>query len=445
MMPFDPTTSPKPSPEPSAQSLLADIPTQRLLEILRGLPWRAVRRPSQVPPEGDWFVWLILAGRGWGKTRTGAEFVAEALQAQPNRRAALVAQTFDDGRDVMVEGESGLLSCLPEPFAWNRSQGQLVLPNGSRADIYSSEQPRALRGPQHHVAWGDEPAHWEDARKGDEIGTTWSNLKLGLRLGEHPRCVLTTTPQPTALLTGIHGRPGLLEQPNVVVTRGSTYENLVNLAPTFAEQVLALYEGTRTGRQELHAEILTDNPRALWQPSLIEATRAAEGVERTYERVVVAVDPSASSQGDEAGIVVAAKGKDGHGYVLADKSLRGSPYTWALAAVTAYHDHKADRIVAEANNGGEMVELTIRTVDPNVPVKLVNASRGKVTRAEPIVALYEKSRVHHVGPFPELEEQQTSWVPGEGESPDRLDALVWALTELMVTGAWGGRVASGIA
>ena len=438
-----------PSPRPSGRSLLEE-PDETLRAILHELPWETVRRAKQTPPPGDWFAWLILAGRGFGKTRTGAEFVKDALLEHPGWRAALVAATFPDGRDTMVEGESGLLSTLkPEHLrggsvqtAWNRSMGELYLANGSRAKVYTSEEPSRLRGPQHHVAWGDEPAHWKDAKDGDQEGTTWSNLKLGLRLGSQPRVVLTTTPKPVKLLVGTKERPGLMKDPTVVVTRGSTYENLDNLAPTFAEQVLGAYEGTRIGRQELNAEILEDVEGALWTLALIEQTRLPRpplitregGLALDLVRVVVAVDPAVTSQedSDETGIIVAGLGHDGRGYVLADRSTRASPNAWAKRAIAAYDEFDADRIVAEVNNGGDLVETVIRTIRDNVPYTAVHASRGKRTRAEPVSSLYEQGKVSHVGALPELEDQLTTWDPESGDSPDRLDALVWGLTHLML-------------
>lgn len=428
-----------------------------------GLPWRLTRRPEQEAPSGDWFAWLILAGRGWGKTRTGAEFIIDRLLEQDQIRAALVGITFDDVRDTMVEGESGLQSILDARkirHNWNRSLGQLTLRNGSRADTYSSERPRQLRGPQHHVAWGDEPAHWNDADLGDVEDTTWSNLKLGLRLGEDPRVVLTTTPQHVRLLYGLHDQGGLLRDPLVVLTKGSTYDNLDNLSPSFRRTVVEPYEGTRLGRQELHAEDIGDVEGALWTRDLIVYRRPPQEVRKSglvasaFERVIVGIDPNTTGNGDEAGIIVGGRsrcdltckpaddqrlagiatvtGCGGHGWAIDDRTVAGGPSAWAAAAVRAYRDHQADGIVAESNNGGEMVRITIASVDPTVPVSLVHASRGKWTRAEPVEALYERRRISHVVMLPELESEMTRWVPGSGESPNRLDAHVWAMTALML-------------
>ncbi|WP_200939667.1 terminase large subunit domain-containing protein [Deinococcus sp. Leaf326] len=399
--------------------------------------WLSMARPNQLPPLGDWFVWLILAGRGFGKTRTGAESIAQWARETPRGRFALVAQTFADARDTMVEGESGLLSVLDESelrggsvdTAWNRSLGELFLRNGARFKCYSSETPRKLRGPQHHGAWGDEPATWDDADQGTAEDTTWSNLLFGLRLGDDPRVVLTGTPRPVRLVRE------LLKEATTALTKGGTYENIGNLSKTFQRNVIAKYEGTRLGRQELNGELLDDTPGALWKYAMFNR----EGFRLKFEdlpdlvRIVVAIDPQASQSGDnaESGIVVAGKDAEGHAYVLGDLSGNFSPIEWATTAVDAYTYHKADAIVPEKNNGGDMVATTVRTVNPNVNVSPVWASRGKHTRAEPVSALYEQNRVHHVGVFPDLEGQMTTWVPGE-KSPDRMDALVWALTELML-------------
>ncbi|QLG12478.1 DNA-packaging protein [Deinococcus sp. D7000] len=401
------------------------------------LRWLEIARPTQLPPDGDWLVWLILAGRGFGKTRTGAETIAQWARETPNGRFALIGQTYADARDVMVEGESGLLAVFDESelrggtvdTAWNRSLGELYLANGSKFKIYSSEKPRQLRGPQHHGAWGDEPATWNDAENGTADDTTWSNLLFGLRLGDDPRVVLTGTPRPNRLIRE------LLKEADTATTRGSTYDNLHNLSGTFRRKVISKYEGTRLGRQELDGEVLDDTPGALWSYGLFNR----EGFRVRFEdlpemvRIVVAVDPQASQSDEsaETGIVVAGLGTDGQGYVMGDLSLSGSPTEWATVAVDAYRHHQADAVVPEKNNGGDMVVSTIEAVDKSVNVTPVWASRGKQTRAEPISTLYEKNRIHHVGAFADLEGQMTTWVPGM-KSPDRMDALVWALTELMI-------------
>jgi predicted phage terminase large subunit-like protein len=387
--------------------------------------WRP--RPSQKPPLGKWRVWLLLAGRGFGKTRAGAEYVKAQVEARKAWRIALVGPTAADARAVMVEGESGLLAISrpgnrPE---YEPSKHLLTWPNGAIATTYSADEPDRLRGPQHDFAWCDELAAWRYPQ-------AWDMLMFGLRLGADPRAIVTTTPRPTKFIRE------LIADPKVVVTRGRTVENAKNLAPAFLEQIVRRYQGTRLGRQELDAEILDDVPGALWSHAIIDAARTTIAPELT--RVVVAIDPAVSSEehADETGIVVAGKDRDGHGYVLADLSGRYTPTEWARAAVAAYHSHAADRIVAEVNNGGEMVEATVRVVDPGVPCPAVHAARGKVARAEPIAALYEQGRVHHLGAFAALEDQMCAFVHDfdrttAGYSPDRVDALVWALTELLAT------------
>jgi phage terminase large subunit-like protein len=384
--------------------------------------WTFLARDKQLPPPGNWQTWLILAGRGFGKSRTGAEWVRAQVEQHGKRRIALVGRTAADARDVMVEGESGLLAVCP---SWNKpryepSKRRLTWPNGAIATTYSGDKPDQLRGAQHEAAWCDELAAWRYAESFDQ-------LLFGLRLGTHPQIVVTTTPRPTKIIRS------LMSDPSVVVTTGTTYENKANLAPSALAQLIRKYAGTRLGRQELEAAILDDAPGALWKRDNIETHRRLKAPELT--RIVVGVDPAATSNADsdETGILVCGISRDGHGYVLDDKSLQASPDGWARAAVVAYHAHECDRVIAEANNGGEMVEHTLRTVDANVPVKLVRASRGKATRAEPIAALYEQGKVHHVGAFAELEDQLCQWTPGDADSPDRLDALVWCLTELMIT------------
>jgi phage terminase large subunit-like protein len=304
------------------------------------------------------------------------------------------------------------------------SKGRLNFPNGTIAYTYSSEVPAKLRGPQHHYAWADELSSWNDATKGDVVDTAWNNLMLGLRLGNAPRVIVTTTPKPNRLTKTIMTRK------TTVVTKGSTYDNLGNLAPVFKEQVLAAYEGSRIGRQELMGELLEDVEGALWTNAMLEAALTDDVPD--MQRVVVAIDPSGGDAegNDEQGIMVAGLGIDGLYYVLADRSCKLSPQGWASRAVAAYEEFKADRIVAEKNFGGDMVEAIIKQIDRNVPTRMVSASRGKVQRAEPIAALYEQAKVRHVKGLEELEAQMTGWTPNDGTSPDRMDALVWALTDL---------------
>ena len=391
--------------------------------------WPAVARPNQLRPPGDWWqIWLLLAGRGFGKTRTLAEWVCDQAASGQASRIALVAATAADARDVLVEGESGILAVAP-PWCrpiYEPSKRRLTWPNGVIATTFSAEEPDRLRGPQHDAAVCDELASWSHPE-------TWDMLQFGLRLGRKPRCLIATTPRPTKLLRELLAREGH----DVVVTRGSSYDNKANLAPAFFAQIVKKYEGTRLGRQELNAELLEDTPGALWSQGLIDGTRISAAPELT--RIVVAIDPAVTSgeDADETGVVVVGQDKDGQGYVLADCSGRYTPIEWARIAISAYRTHHADRIVAERNNGGDMVEATLRMVDQNVPVTTVWASRGKVTRAEPISALYEQGRMHHVGTFPQLEDQMTNFTSdfdreAAGYSPDRLDAMVWAATELLV-------------
>ena len=385
--------------------------------------WSVWRRPKQTTPPGDWRVWLILAGRGFGKTRTGAEFVREQVNAGRYSRIALVGATAADVRDTMIEGESGLLAVFPpdQRPRYEPSKRRVTFHNGATASAFSADEPDRLRGPNHDLAWADELAAWRYV-------DAWDQLMLGLRLGDHPRVVVTTTPRPTALIR----RLARSDDGTVHATTGSTYENAANLAADFIAEMRRRYEGTRLGRQELEAQILDDVEGALWDRVAIDETRTTDTP--PLRRIVVAIDPAVTSgeNSDETGIIVAGVAQNGDAYILDDRTMRASPNDWASAAVAAYHRHKADLIVAEANQGGDLVENVLKAVDPRVPVHLVRASRGKRTRAEPVAALYEQRRAHHVGFFPELEDQLCSWVPDVGSSPDRLDALVWALTDLVV-------------
>lgn len=366
----------------------------------------------------------MLAGRGFGKTRTGAEWVRE--KKERCGRIALVAPTAGDARDVMVEGESGILACSP---SWDRpryepSKRRVTWKNGARATLYSAEDPEALRGPQFSAAWADELCAWPYAQE------TWDMLQFGLRLGRNPQCAVTTTPKPIKVLKD------LIVNPATVVTGGSTYANRANLAEGFFAQIIRRYEGTRLGRQELLAEILDDVPGALWTRAMFDKHRLRQAPE--LRRVVVAIDPSGAGGDDDSsnsiGIIGAGLGIDGRGYILTDRTCSLSPAGWGRRAVDAYHEFKADRIVAEQNFGGAMVEHVIKTTDPKASFRAVVASRGKVVRAEPVAALYEQGRISHVGAFSDLEDQACqmteSGFVGDG-SPDRVDALVWAITDLM--------------
>lgn len=397
--------------------------------------WAFWARANQIAPEGDWLTWMILAGRGFGKTRSGAEWIrAGACGKTPLtpgkfHRFAIIAETSADARDVLVEGESGILAVHPKDFRplYEPSKRRLTWPNGAVGTLYNATEPDQLRGPQHSAAWCDELAKWQYARE------TWDQLQFGLRLGEHPQVCITTTPRPIPVIKEI------MADAKTVTTRGSTIDNKANLAESFMAQIVAKYEGTRLGRQELHAEILDDVPGALWTRAMLDVAVCTDHPE--LSRVVVAIDPSGTNGNDEGhdsvGIVIAGRGIDGRCYVLADESCNLSPDGWARRAITAYHRHDADRIVAEINYGGAMVEAIIRNADRSVAYKTVTASRGKSIRAEPIAAFYEQGRVSHLRGMDKLEDQMMLMTSGgfQGEgSPDRVDALVWAITELMISG-----------
>ena len=387
----------------------------------RPLPaWQTIARPEQLPPDGVWRTWLLLAGRGWGKTRTGAETIAAWARQGLAQRIAVVAQTAADVRDLSLRV---LREAAGADVAYAESRHfALRWPNGAEALGFSAEDPDSLRGYEFDTAWCDELAAWR-------YPAAYDQLQFGLRVG-WARQIITTTPRPTPLIRA------LLADPSTVVTHGRTEENAANLDPATLRYYLARYGGTRLGRQELDAELLDDVPGALWNRAQLDALRVAVAPELT--RIVVALDPAVTSaeSADETGIVVAGKGVDGQGYLLADLSGRYSPDGWARRAAVAYREWRADRIVAEANQGGDLVEATLRTVDPAVPYRAVHASRGKRTRAEPVAALYEQGRVHHVGAFPALEDQLCAALPEGGTGPDdRLDALVWAMTELGLGGS----------
>lgn len=414
------------------RQLIATLGEEAVRKLL--VTWRAVARPEQLPPPGSWLVWLVLAGRGWGKTRTGAEFIKGEVAAGRARRIALVAPTAADARDTMVEGTSGILSLyrhLPshQQPVYFPSKRRISWPNGARATLYSAEKPDRLRGPQHDCFWADELAAWADAQ------AVWDQLQFGLRLG-NPRGIVTTTPRAIALVRA------LLNDVNTAAVRGSTYENAANLAPAFLAAIRKVYEGTRLGRQEIHAEILDDNPSALWKMGLIEATRVRQMP--NLIKVAGGVDPatSATATSAETGIVFAGVGEcrckgesENHGFVFDDRSGVYTPEKWARAVADGYGHHHADRIIGEVNNGGDLVESNLRSLggDANISFTAVHASRGKQTRAEPIASLYEQQKVHHVGGLPKLEDQMTQWDPlNDPKSPDRMDALVWVLTYLML-------------
>ncbi len=401
--------------------------------------WQLIARDDQLPPlsaqNGErWRVWLVLGGRGAGKTRTGSEWLrakvfGEWPDSKPAKRIALIGETIGDVRNVMIEGASGLLSVhnAEERPIFEPSKQRLSWPNGAIAQMYSAENPEGLRGPQFDVAWCDEVGKWKDA------DAAWDMMQFGLRLGEHPQVVVTTTPRTIGLLKR------LLADPATAVSRAATADNAANLATTFMTEMERRYTGSALGRQELMGELIDDTTGNLWQRNWIEEHRVTRPPELT--RLVVAVDPpvTAKATSDACGIVVVGLGVDGRGYVLADQTVQGrSPIQWARAVVSAYRHFEADRVVAETNQGGDLVITVLRQVDPTLPVRTVHATRGKWVRAEPIAALYAEGRVAHVGIYEQLEDQLCAFGTdgrANGKSPDRLDALVWALTDLMIDAA----------
>lgn len=406
------------------------IQARELENILRDVnwDWGWFARPNQLPPEGDWLTWLVLAGRGFGKTRTGSEWIRAEVTAKRASRIALIAETQKDLEEVMVFGESGIASVFPphQKPKITKKPIRIEFHTGAIATGYNATEPDQLRGPQFDAAYCDELAKWRYARE------TWDQLQFGLRLGKHPRQIVTTTPRPIQILKEI------LAASTTVVTRGVTLDNQANLAPSFIKTITDKYAGTRLGRQELSAEILDDVPDALWTRMALDRDRRKPEQVPVLKRVVVAIDPAAKKNdmpedGAATGIIVAGVGEDNRGYVLDDATCRESPNGWARMAVACFDRHEGDCIVGEINNGGDMVAATVRAVRPTVPFKEVHASKGKWTRAEPIAALYEQGRISHVGTFASLEDEMVNFGPNGmvgDASPDRVDALVWALTEL---------------
>ena len=390
--------------------------------------WLTTARPKQISPQENHHIWLILAGRGWGKTRTGAQDIALFALRNPDSICAVIAPTFGDLKRVCFGGPSGLLSIIPDDCyfksrgrkSYSETTAEIRLANGSKIIGYAAIEPDRLRGPQFHRAWCDELAAWR-------YPDTFDQLMFGLRLGENPQCVITTTPKPTPLIKQ------LIEREDVIVTSGNTFENEANLAPSALAMLKERYEGTTLGRQELYAEVVDSVEGALWTNSLIEEARLAKDDERELNKIIVAVDPAVTSgdASDETGIVVVGKDNNNEYYVLEDESGKYSADKWGRVAINLFYEWKADYIVAEVNNGGDLVERLLRSIDPHVNYKSVHATRGKMVRAEPVSALYEQRRVHHVGIFPELEQQMTTYTGERPKpSPDRLDALVWGLSEI---------------
>lgn len=385
--------------------------------------WGFWARPEQIPPEGEWRTWLILAGRGFGKTRTGAEWVRSLAESGKASRIALIGATSSDVRDVMIEGESGLLKIAP-PWArpeWQVSKRRVVWPNGAQAFAYSADEPDRLRGPQHDALWADELAAWR-------YPEAWDMALFGLRLGVNPRAIVTTTPKPIKLLKQI------MEDPTTYLTKGTTFDNQSNLPKAFIDKILKKYQGTSLGAQELYAELLEDIPGALWSRELLSSIHISRAPD-DLERIIIAVDPAVTSHkdSDETGIIVIGK-KGQKAFVLADLSVKKTPDLWIKDIVSAYQAYKADNIIAEVNQGGDLIKTLLHLHAPLLPLKMVRATRGKVTRAEPIASLYANNHVFHVGMFPQLEEQMSRFTGSRVDgSPDRVDALVWGLSELFLS------------
>lgn len=386
--------------------------------------WLKTARDKQIAPDEQYYIWLILAGRGWGKTRTGAQDIALFALRNPGTNCAVVAPTHGDLRRVCFGGPSGLLSIIPKDCfsksaykGYSSSTSEIRLQNGSKISGFAAQEPDRLRGPQFHRAWCDELAAWR-------YPETFDQLMFGLRLGDNPQCVITTTPKPSKIIKS------LMEREDCFITRGNTFENEENLAESALAMLKDRYEGTTLGRQELYAEIVDNVEGALWTNKMIEDSRISD--ERELTQIIVAIDPAvtANANSDETGILVVGKDANNSFYVLEDLSGRYSADKWGRMAIKAFYEWEADRIVAEVNNGGDLVERLLRSIDSDIPYRSVHATRGKLVRAEPIAALYEQGRVHHVGMFPELEAQMCSYVGDIKTSPDRLDALVWGMTEL---------------
>lgn len=389
--------------------------------------WLQKAREKQLQPKKEHFIWLILAGRGWGKTLTGAQDLALYALRNPNSNCAVLAPTHGDLRRVCFGGPSGLVNIIPKECFENSSNRkgfsasvyEMRLFNGSKITGFSAQEPDRLRGPQFHRAWCDEIAAWQ-------YPETFDQLMFGLRLGENPQCVITTTPKPNKIIKD------LISREDVIITKGNTFENADNLAESALSMLKEKYEGTTLGRQELYAEVVEDIDGALWKQELIDRNRLDIDTEKELSKIVVAIDPAvtANKNSDETGILVVGKDFNGNFYVLEDLSGRYSAEKWGRIAINAFYDWDANYIIAETNNGGDLVERLIKNIDANIPYRSVRATRGKILRAEPIQALYERDKVFHVGIYRQLEEQMCSYTGETNTSPDRLDALVWGLTEL---------------
>lgn len=432
---FPATTKKQPKHLRRFKRFLTSLPIEKQKAFYARLNWLKVARSNQIPPPKNiaksWHTWLLLAGRGFGKTRAGAEEFSWQLLRNDGWRGAIVAPTMNDARDTCIEGDSGLLNIVPFECidSWNRSQGEMTFKNGSKIKLFSADAPERLRGPQHHVAWCDELGAWAN-------DAALEQLRFGLRLGTAPKMIITTTPRPNRLILNLLKMEGR----GVVITRGNTFENKDNLAAAALEELSRLYENTRMGRQELYAELLLDTPGALWSRDQLDSLRIKDAP-ATLERLVVGVDPAvtAHARSDKTGIVACGLDLNGHAYVLRDETCSLSPDGWARRVIDLYHQIEADVVVGEVNQGGDLVESILRTIYTHIPFKSVRAHRSKIVRAQPVAALYEQGLVHHVGYFSELEEEMCRFSNASkndentlSHSPDRIDALVIALTELML-------------
>lgn len=416
-----------------ARDLLVAALTQRERNHF-AYQWELFARAEQLPPDGDWRIWMIMAGRGFGKTRAGAEWVRMIAERHEEARIALVSSSLAEARAVMVEGESGLLAVFPpdQRPIFEPSLHRIRFTNGAQAQLFSAAEPESLRGPQHSHAWCDEIGKWPLTH--ERATHCWDNLLMGMRLGDDPRIAVTTTPRAVPLVQRLVRQE---QGQEVAITRGTTLENRANLPARFLEAIASEFAGSHLARQEIGGELLEDIEGALWTRAMLEQAREGRACAENL-RVVVAVDPPAGTAGDECGIIVAGLGVDGIARVLADCSISAAaPAAWAARVADAAREWHADRVVAEANQGGAMVESVLRAAEHTLPLRLVHASRGKIARAEPVAALYAAGRVRHCGTFARLEDQLCGLLiggsyAGPGRSPDRADALVWALNELML-------------
>ena len=419
-------------PEDEAFERINAMPEELARDLIKS-PWWFIGRPEQQPPEGDWNVWLILSGRGWGKTRTGSEWLAQQVLAQPKApdgaptEWAIIAETFSDCRIMCVEGPSGILRVLQRlgvDYVYNKSSWQINFADGQKIHLFGADNPDAGRGFNLAGVWADEVAKWRYPYE-----TWFEGIAPALRIGKHPRACVTTTPKPITILREWIKR----EDGSVTITRGSTFDNSSNLSGAALTELEARYKDTRIGRQELYGELLDDVEGALWTRGVIDRNRVTEYP--ALSRLVVSIDPAVTNtdHSDETGIIVAGSDSTGHGYVLADYSMKGSPLEWANKAVEVFDKHKADSILVEVNQGGDMVSAVLKQVRNTLPIREIRAHVGKKLRAEPVAAMYEQGRVHHVNDFPKLEDQMTMWEPTDSNSPDRIDALVQAFQELLGT------------